>query len=103
MVVVGGCVGVGIVRGTFAITAPVTFLPFPRLDSLMCPPTQPNPTRNQPPNPPECQVLSGWPASASQFVKVMPTDYKRVLRQRLEAAGEEEDEGDENQVAISGL
>ena len=25
------------------------------------------------------QLLSGWPRSASSFVKVMPRDYKRVL------------------------
>lgn len=49
----------------------------------------------------QTQVLETWPASLSQFVKVMPTDYKRVLLQRLEAVGEDEDEGDENQVAIS--
>ncbi len=45
-------------------------------------------------------MLANWPASAAQFVKVMPTDYARVLRERMEAP-EEDDEGDENQVAIS--
>lgn len=30
----------------------------------------------------------------------MPTDFKRVLQQRMEAS-EDEDEGDEAQVAIS--
>lgn len=45
-------------------------------------------------------MLADWPASVSRFVKVMPTDYKRVLLQRMEAS-EDEDEGDENQVAIS--
>jgi glutamate synthase domain-containing protein 3 len=28
------------------------------------------------------KVLEAWPESLSQFVKVMPTDYKRVLRER---------------------
>lgn len=45
-------------------------------------------------------MLDGWPGSAAQFVKVMPTDYKRVLRQRMEAA-DDEDEGDEAQVQIA--
>jgi glutamate synthase domain-containing protein 3 len=28
------------------------------------------------------KVLDSWPESLGQFVKVMPTDYKRVLRER---------------------
>ena len=27
-------------------------------------------------------LVADWPAAASQFVKVMPTDYKRVLQER---------------------
>ncbi|TFJ83014.1 hypothetical protein NSK_005673, partial [Nannochloropsis salina CCMP1776] len=46
------------------------------------------------------KVLAEWPALIHQFVKVMPIDYKRVLRQLAEE-GEEENSGDEAQVAIS--
>jgi len=46
------------------------------------------------------KVLAEWPAPIHQFVKVMPIDYKRVLRQLAEE-GEEENSGDEAQVAIS--
>jgi len=46
------------------------------------------------------KVLASWPASLDQFVKVMPTDYKRVLLQMAEE-GEEEDAGDEAQVSIA--
>jgi glutamate synthase domain-containing protein 3 len=28
------------------------------------------------------QILDEWPMSIKQFVKVMPTDYKRVLTER---------------------
>ncbi|MDG1462809.1 MAG: hypothetical protein P8R04_04490, partial [Gammaproteobacteria bacterium] len=28
------------------------------------------------------EVLDGWPEILKQFVKVMPTDYKRVLQER---------------------
>ena len=28
------------------------------------------------------QILDDWPMSLRQFVKVMPTDYKRVLAER---------------------
>jgi len=47
------------------------------------------------------KVLASWPASLDQFVKVMPTDYKRVLLQMAEEGGEEEDAGDEAQVSIA--
>eukprot|EP00624_Nannochloropsis_granulata_P005245 evm.model.NODE_37006_length_97105_cov_39.404202.23 len=46
------------------------------------------------------KVLASWPAAVDQFVKVMPTDYKRVLLQMAEE-GEEEDAGDEAQVSIA--
>jgi len=28
------------------------------------------------------KILAAWPDSTAQFIKVMPTDYKRVLRER---------------------
>ena len=31
-------------------------------------------------------LLTGWEGALRQFVKVMPTDYKRVLRQQEAAA-----------------
>jgi glutamate synthase domain-containing protein 3 len=30
------------------------------------------------------ELLENWPKSVKQFVKVMPTDYKRVLMERME-------------------
>jgi glutamate synthase domain-containing protein 3 len=34
------------------------------------------------------QVLENWEASLAQFVKVMPTDYKRVLQERQTKLGQ---------------
>jgi glutamate synthase domain-containing protein 3 len=31
-------------------------------------------------------ILDNWEASLAQFVKVMPTDYKRVLEERAKTA-----------------
>jgi glutamate synthase (NADPH/NADH) large chain len=33
------------------------------------------------------KLLENWDTSLGEFVKVMPTDYKRVLQERLSAAG----------------
>jgi glutamate synthase domain-containing protein 3 len=33
-------------------------------------------------SPVAARILDEWPSSLSQFVKVMPTDYKRVLTER---------------------
>ena len=35
-----------------------------------------------------CKVLDDWSSALSQFVKVMPTDYKRVLLERKKAQKE---------------
>ena len=32
------------------------------------------------------EALDNWEATLKQFVKVMPTDYKRVLNEKAEAA-----------------
>jgi glutamate synthase domain-containing protein 3 len=34
------------------------------------------------------QVLNNWQASLEKFVKVMPTDYKRVLQERQAKLGQ---------------
>jgi glutamate synthase domain-containing protein 3 len=38
------------------------------------------------------QILDSWPEVLSQFVKVMPTDYKRVLGERKQHDEEIESE-----------
>jgi glutamate synthase domain-containing protein 3 len=35
------------------------------------------------------RMLSEWPGIAAQFIKVMPTDYKRAIAQQLDAAKQE--------------
>ena len=52
------------------------------------------------------RILDGWPDVLEQFVKVMPTDYKRVLVERkkhdeeMESTIHEDDSG--QHVAIEG-
>ncbi len=36
-------------------------------------------------------LLQTWPAVAARFVKVMPNEYRRVLKQQREAAGQQQD------------
>ena len=36
------------------------------------------------------QLLTDWPSSLTQFVKVMPVDYKRVLAERKQHDAEQE-------------
>ena len=46
------------------------------------------------------RVLKDWEAYLRKFVKVMPTDYKRILHERAE---EEEDEEPDMQKELVGV
>jgi len=46
------------------------------------------------------RILDAWPAVLSQFVKVMPTDYKRVLRERTQHDEEMEADFHEDQTGV---
>jgi glutamate synthase (NADPH/NADH) large chain len=46
------------------------------------------------------KILDGWPQIVEQFVKVMPTDYKRVLMERQKH--DEEIESSVHGVSASG-
>jgi glutamate synthase domain-containing protein 3 len=46
------------------------------------------------------RVLDAWPRVLAKFVKVMPTDYKRVLRERTQHDEEMEAVFHEDQTGV---